>query len=301
MDTRRRARMILILGVVLALAAGGGTFFYASSAQTAATPAAPTTDVLVASREVPARTALQAADIKVAKLNVDAAPPAGLKDPKDAIGRVLITSLSINEPILPTKFAPADKAFTVFPAGEQVQAGSPHYRIVQITVPDNLATGGVIQAGDKVDLMLVFAFDPVSKLVIGTPRPGATPAPSPAPTPAASPSPTPAPGIQPAPGPSIPPAGQIQPDTIAKIVLGPMEVLVRSGTTYTFRMDAAMAERFAYMQTAAMTMHLLVRHPGDERVPLTTGAYFGSVYQYFKFPFPEKVTVTTAPSPTPAP
>lgn len=283
MDPRRRARLILILGVLLALGAGAGTFFYASSAQTGAAPAAPTADVLVATRDIPARTALAAADMKVAKLNVDAAPPTGLKDPKDAIGRVLIAPLSINEPILPTKFAPAEKAFTVFPPGEQVQAGSPHYRVVQVNVPDNLASGGVIQAGDKVDIMVVFQFDPVTRLLVPSPSPGA-------PTPAPTPTPTPVPpGQTPGPTPSVPP-GRIAADTIAKIIMGPIEVLARSTTIYTFRVDAAMAERFAYMQTANMALHLLVRHPGDDRVPGTTGAYFGTVYRHFQFPLPERVS-----------
>jgi Flp pilus assembly protein CpaB len=283
MDTRRRARMILILGVMLALLAGGGTFFYASSAQSGAATAAPTTDVLVAVREIPARTQIAAADLKLAKVNVDAAPPAALKDPKEAIGKILIAPLSINEPVLATKFAPPERAFTVFPASEQVQPGSPHYRIVQLNVADTNASGGIIQAGDKVDLMVVFQFDPVSRLLLPSPSPGA-------PTPAPTPTPTPVPpGATPGPTPSVAP-GRIAPDTIAKIIMGPIEVLARAGTIYTFRVDAAMVERFAYMQTANMTLHLLARHPGDERVPGTTGAYFGTVYQHFKFPLPERVS-----------
>ena len=298
MDPRRRARIILILGVLLALGAGAGTFFYASSAQTAGPVAAPTTDVVVAAKELPPRTQLAAADVKVAKVNVDAAPATALKDPKDAVGKIILTGVTINEPLLPSKFATPEKAFTVFPPGESVAPGSPHYRIVQLTIADANASGGIIQPGDHVDIMVVFQFDPVSKLLVspvpGGPAPTATPAPTPAsaptPTPGATGSPgLPLPGITPNPAASIPPQGRIAADTIAKIIMGPIEVLTRTATTYTFRVDAAMVERLTYMQGAGMQLHLLLRAPGDDRSVTTTGAYFGTVYNQFRFPLPERV------------
>lgn len=298
MDPRRRARLILIVGVLLALVAGAGTFFVISGAQQAQPPPViPTTDVLVAARDLQARTALVAADLKVAKVNADVAPPSALKAPADALGKILMVPVALNEPILPSKFAPPELAFTVFPEGEEVTADSPHYRIVQITVPDQQASGGVIQAGDLVDVMVVFPFDPAARLKLPTPDPLATPRPPPTPTP------VPVPG-QPTPSPTLPAVEDITPDTLAKIVLGPIEVLARTGEIYTFRVDAAMAERFVYMQTSGMIMHLLVRHPGDERVVTTEGAYFGSVYEEFIFPLPAKVgptLPTPAPSPTAAP
>jgi len=79
LDPRRRARLILIVGVLLALVAGALTFFAVSGAQQAQPPPViPTVDVLVAARDIPARTALTAADVKIAKVNVDAAPPAAI-------------------------------------------------------------------------------------------------------------------------------------------------------------------------------------------------------------------------------
>jgi Flp pilus assembly protein CpaB len=289
MDPRRRARIILILGILLALGAGAGTFFYASSAQTAAPVVVPTTDVVVAAKELPPRTQLTAADVKIAKVNVDAAPATALKDPKEAVGKIITSGVTINEPLFPSKFAPPEKAFTIFPPGESVAPGSPHYRIVQLNVADAQASGGIIQTGDHVDLMVVFQFDPTAKLQVGSPPPGGgTPRPSPPPTP--SPAGTPIPGATPNPTTSIPPQSAISADTIAKIFMGPIEVLNRTGTTYTFRVDAAMVERFTYMQGAGMQIHLLLRAPGDDRSVTTTGAYFGTVYNQFRFPLPERVS-----------
>lgn len=267
MDPRRRARIILILGVLLALGAGTMTFFYAQGAQTAApAPEEPKVEILVAARELPARTAITAADIKVAKLAVDVAPPAGLKDPKEAIGKVLITGVSINEPLLPTKFAAAERAFTVFPIGEKVEPGSPNYRVMTITVPDNFAVGGILTVGDSVDIMYVFSFDPATKLQL---PPGAA---APAGGGAAG-------GTQ----------GRITQDTVAKIILGPMQILSRAASVYTIRVDATLAERIAYIQAAGGQLQMLLRAPTDDRAVTTTGATFATVYTQFKFPLPERI------------
>ena len=56
--SRRRARLILIVGVALALVAGVGTFVYASGAKSDQPVAVPTVAVLVAAREIPAKTTL---------------------------------------------------------------------------------------------------------------------------------------------------------------------------------------------------------------------------------------------------
>ena len=293
MDQRRRARLFLILGVLLSLGAGATTFFVAQNSQTAAAPPPPpTVDILVAAREIPARTQLVPADVKVAKMNADAAPPdpalrvltaAYIKDPKEALtGKILIQPLSIGEPVFPAKFASLERAFTVFPAGEAVAPGAPSYRIMTISVPDGSAVGGILVAGDNVDIMYIFSFDPCAKLQIGTSgvqgcqtaggtAPGAGTAPVTGTTPVAS--------------------TKYTTDSVAKIILGPMQILARVGAVYTIRVDAALAERLAYIQAAGGTLQFLLRAPGDDRAVNTVGATFGSVYTQFKFPLPEKIQV----------
>ncbi len=277
---------LLILGVLLALITGAVTFVVVSGAQSAApAPAAPTVDVIVAARDIPVRTALTAADIKVAKFEQQYAPPAGLKDPKEVIGKILVQPVYVGEPIIPAKFAPTERAFTVFPPGEQVQPGSPAYRIMTLTVSDAAAVGGVLVPGDNVDIMYVFTFDPCSKLQIGT---GATAG-------TACATGTQAVTIGGAPGTTAPqqstttPSSKITSDTVAKIILGPVLILARTAAVYTIRVDAALAERLAYIQAAGGSLQFILRAPTDDRAANTTGATFATVYQTFKFPIPERV------------
>jgi Flp pilus assembly protein CpaB len=277
MDPRRRARLILILGVLLALVAAIATYSVASSSGSAP-PERPTADVVVAARDIPARTEITEADVKVVKIDLTAAPPSAVADTKKVVGQILIQSVAQGEPILASKFAPSDRTFTVFPAGEQLQAGSPSYRIMTIAVADGDAVGGILVPGDAVDVMFVFQFDP-TKYIEGAGPAGAVTATA---APQASPSRTLSP--------------KAMTDQVAKIILGPMKILARAANVYTIRVDAPLAEEIAYLQAAGGTLKFLLRAPGDERDAGTTGATFKNVFDKFHFPIPERIP---APSPTP--
>jgi Flp pilus assembly protein CpaB len=260
--SRRRARLVLIAGLFLAAAAGVFTFFYASATKSEAPAPIPTTNVLVAAREIPQRTQITSADLRLVKINTDAAPPGALQKPEDAVGKITIISIAIGEPILPTKLAGAGQApFTVIPADQLSPTGAippntPNYRAMSITVGDSLAAGGNIQAGDTVDLLYSLAFDP-SRLLTTQATQGAN--------------------------------NPNNSDTSARIVLERVPILARALTTYVIRTDAATAERIAWLMSAGGQMHMLLRASKDDRATGTTGATFSSVQPNFKFEIPKRV------------
>lgn len=256
--SKRRARLILIIGIVLAVFAGVGTFFYASSAQTTTAPVIETTPVLVAAREIPAKTAITAADLKVQQYNVDAKPPAALTKAEDAIGKITIQSVGIGEPLTPAKFSdPKNPAFVVIPAtaldaNGAIRPDTPNFRAMSITVADAAAVGGVVQAGDVVDILFAIQFDPQRFLRSPRPEQGS--------------------------------------DFSAKIILERIPILARLNTVYTIRVDAATAERIGYLQASGGQMSFLLRAPKDERASGTTGTTFGDVQREFRIKIPEKIT-----------
>jgi Flp pilus assembly protein CpaB len=245
------------LGVVLAIFAGAGTFFYASSAQTAVAPVIPTTRVLVAAREIPAKTTLTAADVRVQEYNLDSKPAAALVLPEDAVGKVTITQISVGEPILPSKFSdPKNPVFVVIPASAlapdgAIKSDTPNFRAMSITVPDANAVGGIIVPGDVVDILFAMNFDPVKLL-------------------------------------DKPKATQTA-DFSAKIILERVPVLARTLASYTIRVDAVTAERLGYLQASGGQVSFLLRAPKDERASGTTGTTFGGVYNAWHLAVPEKV------------
>jgi Flp pilus assembly protein CpaB len=255
--SRRRARLILIVGVALALVAGVGTFVYASGAKSDQPVAVPTVAVLVAAREIPAKTTLTTADVKLQEFNLDAKPAAAMSDANEALGKITVQSISVGEPILPSKFSdPKLPGFVVMPAsfigpdGAPV-VNSPNFRAMSITVADANAVGGTILAGDIVDMVFTLQFDPQTKLRQPTP--------------------------------------QQTTDFSAKIILERLPILARLASVYTIRVDAVTAERIAYLQSSGGQIAFLLRAPKDERASGSTGATFGDIYTNFRVKIPEKI------------
>src|SRR5438132_4572022 len=82
--SRRRARLVLIVGLLFAVGAGATTFFVANTAKSEAPAAIPTSNIIVAAREIPAKTQITAADLKLVKMNsevVPRPPSRGLRTP----------------------------------------------------------------------------------------------------------------------------------------------------------------------------------------------------------------------------
>ena len=256
--SRRRARLVLIVGILIAVLAGVMTYVVSSGSKSDAPPPVATTDVLVAARDLPARSALTLADVKVQKYPVTLAPVAALAKPEDVIGKIVQQSLSAGEPILPGKFAAAGAAsFTVFPlnaqppAGQPIPPGTPDYRAMSITVADALAAGGAIQVGDIVDVLFTFNLDP-SKFFTGNDQ-------------------------------------NRLPDFSSKIVLQNVPILARTLSVYTIRTDAQTAEQIAYLTAAGGTMNFLLRAGQDQRQAATSGVTFGPAFRRFNFPVPGKI------------
>jgi pilus assembly protein CpaB len=212
---------------------------------------------LVAAREIPAKTQITPADLKLQDYNVDAKPPSALNKLDDAVGKITIAPMSIGEPVLPSKFSdPKNPAFVVIPASfvgadGNFVANTPNFRAMSITVGDNSAVAGTVQPGDSIDMMLTINFDPAKYYQKVT-------------------------------------ANQI-PDYTAKIILERVPILARAGSVYTIRVDAATAERIAYIQGTGGGIVFLLRAPKDERASGTAGAQFSGFQNTFKIPIPEKL------------
>jgi len=256
--SRRRARLVLIVGILIAILAGVGTYVLSSGSKAEAPPPAATTDVLVAARDLPARSALTGADVKVQKYPVELAPPTALAKPEDVVGKIVQQPIAAGEPILPGKFAAAGAGtFTVFPPNAQpapnapIPAGTPDYRVMSITVADASAVGGAIQVGDIVDLLYTFNFDP-AKFFTGTDQ-------------------------------------NRFPDFASKVTLQNLPILARLGSVYTIRTDAQTAEQISYMIAAGGSLQFLLRAAQDQRQAATQGGTFGPVYKRFGYPIPLKV------------
>jgi pilus assembly protein CpaB len=257
--SRRRARLVLIVGLLFAVGAGATTFFVANTAKSEAPAPIPTSSIIVAAREIPPKTEITTSDLKLVKMNTEVVPPSALTNADDVVGRITITAISVGEPILASKLGgPNGQVFVVIPAASfgsdgAIAPNTPNYRAMSLTVADAQAAGGNILPGDIVDVLFSFTFDPVKYLINPNPtRNGA--------------------------------------DISAKIVLERVPILARNAAVYVIRTDAATAERIAFLQGSGGVLQFLLRGPRDDRATGTTGATMRTVYPEFDFQVPEKIT-----------
>ncbi len=257
--SRRRARLVLIVGLLFAVGAGATTFFVAQTAKSEAPAPIPTSSIVVAAREIPPKTQITAADLKLVKMNTEVVPPAAITNSDEIVGKITITSISVGEPILATKLGGANGLiFTVFPAAAlgndgSIPPGSPNYRAMSITVADAQAAGGSIQAGDSVDILYTMQIVPDKFFKNPNPLVNAT-------------------------------------DSSARIVLERVPILSRNLAVYVIRTDAATAERIGYLQSAGGVLQMLLRAPKDERATGTVGASFDNTQDIVHFHVPTKIT-----------
>jgi Flp pilus assembly protein CpaB len=160
---RRRGRVIVLVGILLAGVAGIGAFMVMSSAQQQASEAhTPRVTVVVASRAIPARKTIEAGDLAVHEIPIDGVPTGGaINDPATAVGHIAAISILAGQPLTANMFAASsgNGTIAVLSPDETLSPNSPAWRAVAINVPDDRALGGLLTAGQNVD---VFVTVPVS-------------------------------------------------------------------------------------------------------------------------------------------
>ena len=135
----RRRRLLAVLCAVGAVPAG---------LRATAPPAAPTDDVLVTVRDLPAGAVLEGADLRTVAVAPDQAPDGVLTDVDDAAGAILAAPLRAGEAVTDVRLV-----------GPGLAAGAPGTVAVPVRLSD-AAQVGLLEVGDEVDLL---ATDPESR------------------------------------------------------------------------------------------------------------------------------------------
>ena len=239
-DNTRKRRFAMLLGLVLAIAAGGAAFMMGSQPSANADPL-PTRSVLIAAVDIPARTLIDASYLTMRSVPDDPSNVNAITDPKLVLG--LTTGLTIfkGQVITPNFFTTtnANQAFAIVRPGESFGPDSPHWRAVALDLQDVNAVGGLIQAGQRVDVMaslFINVLDPEAAAGEGAPITGG-----------------PVTGLS------------------TKVVLTDLEVLAHTPLTtlYVLKVDAHQAEEIAYLQNQNPYFRgfaLSLRADGDNRI-----------------------------------
>jgi Flp pilus assembly protein CpaB len=274
-DDRRRGRYLIILGLILAVVAGGAAFYFVNQAHEEAGQAGlQKLPALVAVRAIPARQAIVEADVEVRQVPLDPTNANGvITDPKDVIGRIPAVTILQGQLVTQNMLASttAGAQYSILGPGETITPDSVAWRAVSITVPDDLAVGGSLKAGETVDLFVT--------AIVNVP-------------------------------PDIAAKGRYTTDKSTKIVYQNLLILARTDAFYIVKAPIAMAEELIHMQAVGTaTMSMVLRPEADQRpVDATSlGETTNRIIQKYGLPIPENypvgnsplATLPPLPSPTP--
>jgi Flp pilus assembly protein CpaB len=268
-DDGRRSKVIIAIGVVLALVAGGAAFFLINQAtQKAGSGDLPKVAVVVAVRAVPARQAIVAEDVEVRQVPLDPTNANGvITNPADAIGRLPAVTILQGQLVTQNMLtsSQAGDEFSILGPNESVGPDSEAWRAVSITVSDDLAVGGVLKAGQTVDVFVT--------AVINVP-------------------------------PDIAAGGRYTSDRATKIVYQNVLILARREAFYIIKAPLAMAEELSHLQAVgSATMSMVLRPDIDQRFvdASNLGETTNRIIQKYGLPIPETYPRGNQPLPSQPP
>ena len=269
-DPSKRGRWIVIIGVVLALAAGGAAFFLINQAQQQAGQGQlQTTDVVVATRPIPARKPVEADDVTIRQIPVDDtnAPAIAVTKPEDVVGHVLAVTVFQGQMLTTNMLASTTTGgqFSILEPGETVGPDSEAWRAVAMTVPDDRAVGGMIQSGMSVDVFLSAQVNVPQDLID---------------------------------------QGKYYTDKSTKITYQNMLVLAKTGTSYIMKATLAQAEEITHLVATGNAQFSMVMRPeADVRVADASklGETTNVIISRYGLPIPQNYPATDVPVRTASP
>lgn len=268
-DDGRRGKIVIVLGVILAVVAGAAAFYLVNQAQQqAGQAAAQRVPAVVAIAVIPAREVIEAADIEVRQVPLDPTNANGvISDPSLVIGRVPAVSILQGQLITVNMLASTTEGgqFSVLGPDETVGPDSPAWRAVSLTVSDDLAVGGLLKAGQSVDVFVTVVVNVPADLVA---------------------------------------EGRYFAERSTKVTYQDMVILAREAAFYVVRAPLDVAEEIAHLQaTGNATFSLALRPDEDTRSidAALLGETTNRIIEKYGLPIPEVFPAGTGPLQTPVP
>ncbi|HWP63096.1 MAG TPA: Flp pilus assembly protein CpaB [Candidatus Binatia bacterium] len=277
-DHSRRAKLIIVFGILLAVAAGGAAFYLVSRAQQAAGQGElARVPVVVAARTIPARKPIEPTDVAVREVPVDPTNANGVvADPAAVVGKTPAVTILEGQLVTTNLLAStqATSGFSILGPEETVGPDSDAWRAVSLTIPDERAVGGLLQPGQTVDVFVT--------ATVNVPQ-------------------------------DVVEEGRYYPDRSTKITYQDMVILARSGTYYVLRATLPVAEEISHLLASGTASFSLALRPEiDTRILDVSGlgTTTNRIIAKYGLPLPETypsgsgalATPPPLPSPTaPAP
>jgi Flp pilus assembly protein CpaB len=157
----RRRRMIILLGVAMAITAGFVAFSMSGGGAPPAVAEVPKRAVVVALADIPARTTVTVEQVQIRQVPDDVSLAMAFTDPAQAVGLVTNTLITAGQALYPNLLVSNAEgaAFSILGPNDVITADTPLWRAVSVQVPSNRAVGGQILTGQRVDLFATVQVD----------------------------------------------------------------------------------------------------------------------------------------------
>jgi Flp pilus assembly protein CpaB len=269
-SSRRRWRLMIGVGILLAGLAAALAYLLINQAQQQANRGGPpvqTVPAVVALRDIPALKQLDSSDIGLQQVPASFATKGVIGSVDEAVGKVAAVNILASQLItvnLLAARADAGGKFTILGPGETIAPDSPAWRAVSLSSTDQSAVAGLIQPGDTVDVILSVPVQvPETLAALG-----------------------------------------YKSDSSTKVTYQNVVVLSRATSFYVVKVPLAVAEEIAHLQTiAGVTFSLALRPIQDTRVvdASALGETTNRVIQKYGILIPTVYPPTTGPFATPPP
>lgn len=276
-DNSRRRTLVLVVGVLLAIAAGAAAFFLSSQDSAEPESLLPTREIVVAARPIPARKTIEALDLTRRNVPVDPTTDAAIIDPDEVVGEVAAVSILQFQPITTNLLASGTSlgAVDILKPDETVAPDSPILRAVSLSVPPDRAVGGLIGAGQRVDLIATW---PISVDLPADPLTGEPP-------------------VDPETGEPF----EYTSGSSTKLMWLDVEIINKApeSSLYIFRMEMHEAEEVAHAQNQGASFTMVLR-PDEDNRDIDRSSYGKTtdrMLERYNFPVPEIIDGLEYPQP----
>lgn len=251
----RRSKVYIAVGIIVALLVAATVYLALQASGLTADNDVEMRDVVVATRDIPARKAIEEGDVAVRNVVADPTNETAFSSLEQVLGRVAGIPVATGQLISANTLASTTEGqtFSILEPGEEFDPTGPDLRAVSLTVADANAVAGTLVPGQRVDLIVTMPINPE----IGQTEEGAA-----------------AQAAEFIPGPST------------KVTLQSVTILSRTGGVYIVRADLETAEKIAELQAVGGTFTMVLRPEEDDRTADTVGSTVDRLIEEFGFPVP---------------
>ncbi len=253
---RRRSKVYIVAGVIVAILVAGTVYVALSASGLTTDRDVEMRSVVVATRDIPARKAVEEGDVAVRSVVADPTNSTAFTSLEEVLGRVVGIPIAGGQLVTRNMLASTTEGqtFSILEPGAEFDPEGPDWRAVSLTVAAANAVGGTLVPGQTVDLIVTMPLNPE----VGQTEEGAEAQADE--------------GV--IPGPST------------KVTLQSVTVLARTGDVYIVRADLETAEKIAELQATGATFTMALRPSEDDRTAETEGSTVDRLVEEFGFPVP---------------